>query len=87
MGQASRGAVSAQRRPEYPVGIPVQPPPGWKPRSLPPSLPATSRSRHVKQPPASPFTAHLGLLLKATLLALMVFVLFLDAGRLFFGMF
>src|SRR5256885_17265223 len=55
---------------DYPVGIPVKPPPGWRPRVPPP--PPSPRSR--RRPPSSPFRAQLGLVLKALLVSLLVMV-------------
>ncbi len=64
MASASRPRSPGPARRKFPVGIPVQPPPGWRPRQPLPPLP----------PPASPFRSQFGLVIQAMLLGLMVFV-------------
>lgn len=56
--------ASKQARRDYPMGIPVSPPPGWRPRAAPPPLPRRS---------LAPRTAG-GLLLRIGLVGLMVLV-------------
>src|SRR5581483_10495623 len=55
---------SGTRR-DFPQGIPVTPPPGWRPRTPPPLPP---------RPPRSAFHAQAALVLKAVLVALLVMV-------------
>src|SRR5688572_20462831 len=67
---------SPPARREYPVGIPVQPPPGWRP-PVPPIPP---------RPADSTFRAQVSLILRAMLLSLLVIVCmgigwFLVQGR------
>jgi hypothetical protein len=50
----------ARTRRDFPVGVPVTPPPGWRP--------------HTPLPPRSPFRAQVALVLKALLLSLLVMV-------------
>jgi Planctomycete cytochrome C len=64
-------AQARHKRDDYPVGIPLRPPPGWKGRgvtALPPPLPSP-----LLAPPVAPESARL-LAVKAGLVAAMVFV-------------